>query len=338
MVVRGGSVLATRSLFALCLSAAVVTTALMVPAPAFAGDGPTAADKDTARALMGAGNKAYAAGDFKAALQNFSGAHSIMNLPTTGLGVMRSQEKLGMLLEARDTAIAIGRIPAKPDEPGPEKDARDEAAKTAASLAERIPSITIVPTGLAPGATFTLLVDGEKVPEGTASLARKVNPGSHAIDVKADGYVDGHADKDVAEGQNESIPIEMKAIPGWKPPEPTKPSLPDKPVEKKPPEPGPWKLHALAIAGFTVTGVGVISGTVGGAIALSSNCKKDGIPKDCPQAPAWVANVGFGVAGVGAVLSIVGLALSGHSPPAQSATVELIPWVGPEGAGLAGRF
>ena len=44
---------------------------------------------------MGKANPEYAASDFKRALQHFSAADAPMHLPTTGLGVMRSQEKLG---------------------------------------------------------------------------------------------------------------------------------------------------------------------------------------------------------------------------------------------------
>jgi len=149
----------------------VVALALLSSTAAYAE--PSASDKDTARALMGAANKAFADGDFKSALESFRGADAIMGLPTTGLGVMRTEEKLGLLVEARDKALEIGRIPAKPDEAPPDQDARKEAATLAASIEPKIASITVATTEIAAGREVTVSIDGEKLSPEVAKFPRK---------------------------------------------------------------------------------------------------------------------------------------------------------------------
>ena len=313
-----------------CIGAVVALSALLSTRAAWAGE-PSASDKDTARALMGNANKAYGDQDYKHALEYFTGADSIMHLPTTGLGVMRSQEKLGLLVEARDTALAIGRIPAKTDESGPDQEARKEAAKLAAEIEPRIPTITIQPSGLAAGVKATIVVDGETLPAAAALAPRKVDPGKHSISGTAPGYEDGKADITINEGENQNVPLALKAIPGWKPPAPppSAPSGPTGPVETKKP------IHPLLWAGIATTAVGlVVGGSAGGyALAKGKGCKNAG--RTCPEAAAATSDVGFGVAGVGAILCIVAIPLStGTTTTAPKTGL----FIGPSFTGVEGSF
>ena len=56
-----------------------------------------------------------------------------MHVPTTGLAVARTQAALGLLVEARDTALGVTRIPVIPKEPP----VIGEGRKQADNLGER---------------------------------------------------------------------------------------------------------------------------------------------------------------------------------------------------------
>ena len=128
---------------------------LSVPEGAYAqpAPGPSAADRDTARKLLDSGDEAFAKKDFAGALNAYSAAHAIMNVPSTGIEVAKAQTAMGLLLEARDMALQVTRMEQLPKEPLAFGEARKEASDLAAQLDPRIPSLEIKPTGLGAGAT-----------------------------------------------------------------------------------------------------------------------------------------------------------------------------------------
>lgn len=304
-------------------------------------DAPSAADKDTARKLMGDGNDAFAAKDYKKALEAFSGAHALMNLPTTGLGVMRSQERLGLLVEARDTALAIIRIPPRPSEPKPEEAAREEAGQLAEALASRIPTLLVTVSGIEEGRDYALFVDDVEVPAASAKLPRKANPGGHDVVVRAKGYFDARGQISLVEGAPATLPLELRRDPHAKPdaapiaPPPKKKPAPLAPIAKS-----DSSIHPLVWVGVATAGAGVVVGTATGVAVLTSkgDCKTS-LTKKCPIALANVSNVGFAVAGAGAILGVVGLVLTathGSTPSKKAAFIE--PELGPGYLGVKGAF
>ena len=124
---------------------------------------------------MKQGDAAFEAADFRAALKAFETAHGIMQVPSTGIALARAQEKLGLLLEARNTALAVSRIAARPAEPGVFTEARDAARELAATLEARIPSLTIAVEG--PEQT-RVTIDGSELLRSQYRVARKLNPES----------------------------------------------------------------------------------------------------------------------------------------------------------------
>ena len=68
---------------------------------------PSASDKETARGLMATGRADRSNHDLAGALKAFTGADAIMHVPTTGLEVAKAQIDLGLLVEARDTALRV---------------------------------------------------------------------------------------------------------------------------------------------------------------------------------------------------------------------------------------
>ncbi|MDC3956937.1 hypothetical protein KEG38_23960 [Polyangium jinanense] len=91
-------------------------------APRSASADPSPSDRQTARNLLGGGRSLLDAGDARAALERFQGAHLLMNLPTTGFEVVKALEVLGRLVEARAMAYDVTQIPEKPGEAQAQKD------------------------------------------------------------------------------------------------------------------------------------------------------------------------------------------------------------------------
>ena len=155
-----------------------------------ATEGPTAADKETARNLMDLGRTKYAEGDFEAALEAFRGADKIMSVTSTGLWMGKALEKLGRLVESRDKLLEVARIPPGDNESPVLREARDEAAALQLDVADRIPELEIVIEGLVEPARPTITVGESQVPISTVHLPRKVDPGTHQILATAPGHFD----------------------------------------------------------------------------------------------------------------------------------------------------
>jgi formylglycine-generating enzyme required for sulfatase activity len=151
---------------------------------------PSASDKETARALFESGDKAFKEKRFEDARKDFEAAYALVPVPSTGAALARTLAELGQLVEARDVFLAVQRMPAAKGEPAPFTKARKEATARSKELAERIPTIRLSIEGLAAGAALQVFFDGAEIPAVAATAPRKVNPGRHAIVVKAAGYVD----------------------------------------------------------------------------------------------------------------------------------------------------
>ena len=101
----------------------------------------------------------------------------------------------------------------------------------------------------------------------------------------------------------------------------------------------------VAIAGFSVAGVGLIAGAITGGLSLSTAGDIDEMcMPNCPEsfrddydtglALAHVSTVSFAVAGAGAVVGVVGLLLPGPAVGGDRAQLR----VGPGSLSLQGRF
>ena len=184
--------------------------------PAAASAAPSAADRETARGLLDEGDRSVARRDFAGALRAYQGADAIMHVPTTAIEVARTEAELGQLIEARETALAILRMPQQPSEPAAFVHARETAMALTAALATRIPSVVVAVSGLPATATRHVSVDGEPVPAEAATLPRKVNPGKHTVVVSAPGYLTVTREVTVAERARAAVEVPLE--PGTDPP------------------------------------------------------------------------------------------------------------------------
>jgi hypothetical protein len=315
---------------------------------------PTAADRETARTLMDQGRDLRDKGDLQEALKRFKAADDIMHVPTTALALAKTQAALGLLVEARDTLAASRRIPEKPTDPQPFKVARAEADRLDTTLAGRVPALTITVQGATPSDRLTLAVDGVPVPAAMSGLPLSVDPGHHVVVAKTAGG-EGHQEVDVKEGEQKPVGVTLVATAAPPPPEePAKPPPTETP-------PAPVRSHSPTVVTWVGIGVGVAGvamGTITGVLSMSkkstlqSECTKDvctspSADSDLSSANtlATLSDVGFAVAGAGAVVAIISLVV-GHQandatpaePPATDTSLRVIPWFGGNAVGLRGTF
>jgi hypothetical protein len=302
----------------------------------------SAADRETARRFMAEGRDRRNHNDHKGALVSFMAADAIMHVPTTGLEVAREHVAVGNLVEARDTALRVTRIPPQRGEPRPFTRARAEARAMSDDLAKKIPTITVQVRGADKDASIS--IDGASIPPA-AMGTRSVNPGHHTIVVSA-GDKEANAEVDVGEAEQKQVQVEVKERESKvrerereaereaeKEKEREKEKEKDKEQEqekeqetaKTEREDSPKSKSGasgvgkpLMIGGFALGAAGLVVGSVTGLISLSktSSIKDNCFGTRCPTSEksnidsaknmATVANISFGIAIVGAGVGVLG--------------------------------
>lgn len=323
---------------AACLAAVLASS--LAPLPVFAA--PSAADVESARSLMAEGRAERAKGNHKAALQHFAAAHKIMNVPTTGVELGLSQAELGMLVEARETWIAVTKMPVDPKEPAPFAAARERAAQLAEEINPRIPTVRFLFVNTKELNGLDANIDGISVDAGVLLVPRRFNPGAHSAVFKLGGRV-GKVKFQLAESESRELEIEFFDEAA---------SAPTKTVTAPPPrtDPKPSPLRApLVFGGFGLAAMSLVVGGVAGGLSLSrgSAAKENCVGNACPEsarndldsARSWatISNIGFAVAGVSAVVGVVGLFLpTKTSTTKDSASTGVLVGVG--SVSLVGSF
>lgn len=319
---------------------------------------PNAADRETARSLMDEGRTKAQAKDLKGALAAYKAADAIMHVPTTGLAVARTQAALGLLVEARDTALGVTRIPVVGGEPPVIAEGRKAADDLASELSPRIPTLKIgisVPAGIKPDVT----VDDVTVSYDALVAPRRLNPGHHVVLAKV-GTVERKAEVDLVEKDSKTVQLDFPA--DLKPPvvavvpvagQPAQPGQPAEPTAAK-------GMSPLVYVGIGVGGAGLLVGLGAGFLSLSktSSAKDDCRDNQCPPSThgdldsattfAVVSNIGFVVAGAGAITAVVGYFMSRSKTETKTAILDAPahptpvfrarPYVGAGQLGMSGEF
>jgi hypothetical protein len=168
---------------------------------------PTAAERETARAMMQEGDELSAQGDLQAALVRYTAAHSLVNLPTTALEVARTQAKLGKLVEARGMALEIANSEPLKGEPPQFARARSAAGELAEDIAPRIPALRTEVNP--PGIKYSLTIDGAPVPKPAQTIAYRANPGPHIVLIAAAGFTAQRKEVKLIEGQTAILTVTL---------------------------------------------------------------------------------------------------------------------------------
>ncbi|HEY8077081.1 MAG TPA: hypothetical protein VIF62_23300 [Labilithrix sp.] len=302
---------------------------------------PTAAQRETARRLMDEGKERTKSNDLQRALEAYTKAHEIMHVPTTGLAVARAHLALGHLVEARDVALEVIRLPRESNEPAVFDDARRRAKDLDASLRQRIPTVKILVKG---GPATRVAVDDGEVAQLLLGEPVALNPGRHLVTAKNADGVEQKAEVDLAEREAKDVEL---TLPAPKPVTVVAPAEPaSRPRDDRPSEGGGGVRDVLVYGGFGLAAIGLVAGTVTGVIVLSKagNVKpqcENGVcdpnaqsDLDSAKSLATVSTVAFIAAGVGAAVGGIALAL----PKSRGSSTALQWNLGPGGAAVRGTF
>lgn len=332
------------------LRPALVAALLVLSAPALAE--PTAAERETARRLMDEGKARSRAGEHDRAIEAYAKAHEIMHVPTTGLALARAHLASGHLVEARDVALEVVRIPREAGEPAVFERARKQAKELEAQVKGRIPSLRIVVKG---GPASSVSIDEADIPVTLLGAPVAVNPGTRVVVAKNADGVGQKAEVLLHEKEEKEVEIVL--------PEPTEKAAaaPDPSGRSEPWSGGraaPERRRSttadvLVFGGFGVAAAGLVVGSITGAMAFGKagdvkpQCENDvcdpaaASDLDGARGLATVSTVGFVAAGVGALLGAVGLMLP-KQPVERAALRSTSPraelLLAPTGAGLRGSF
>jgi hypothetical protein len=288
----------------------------------------TPSERVSARRLMDDGDRYAENKQFAEALRVYVAAHAIMRVPTTGVEVARTLGVLGRLVEAREAAFAVTRMPVEPNEPKPFAAARREAAELDAQLDKRIPSLRIALAGGADPGTVHASIDDEELPAEALTLPRRVDPGKRVVRVRAAGFAPVDRTVDVAEGQTTVVRVDLETVSST-----------------------PFGLPPLAVAGLSAAALGATVGTITGIISLNKAadaralCGPD--TRNCDPAAGgsisssktygWIATTSFAIAIAGGALATYTLVSQPATAQGKSmGKVDVVVSAG--GAGLRGEF
>jgi hypothetical protein len=325
--------------------AAALAAALLGVAPAALADA-TAAEKQAARTLMDQGDEALAAKDLTAALRAYQSAHAIMNVPTTGLEVARTQAALGMLIEAHAVAEAVTRMPKVAGESPALERARQDAARIIEDLAARVPSLQLEVVGPTDPLRVEVRLDGVVVPATARAAPLPVNPGKRVLQASLAGHRDALVEVQVEERARTTVRLRLDPDPAaTAAPPPQTPPLAEPPAaiaSITPDAPrSSWSTQrtvALVVGGVGVVGLGV--GSVFGLMAQSKNDEAR-TPENCPtetrchsagkallddaSSAATISTIAFAAGGAALAAGVVLFVTAPSKRASAAATLRVVP-------------
>lgn len=280
---------------------AIFVAASSFACPTFAQD---------AREHFQRGQVAYDTGDYDTAVREWTRAYTLDARPALQYNLAQAYERLGRLDEAaRAYSLYIDNTTG--DDP------RVQTARARlASLRERLTQTAIVLRGGPEGAA--IFVDGQDRGRLPHPDPLRVDPGSHRIVVRANGYADFVSVVAVSAGQQAEVPIEMH--PGVSGQAST----------------GGGGVSTIGVIVAAAGGAILIGGAVTGGLALSaagSAPASTGAQADEARTLALVTDV---LLPVGAVAAITGVVLMFVLQDSGGGIADLVvPVVGPDYAGLS---
>ncbi len=186
---------------------------------------------------------------------------------------------------------------------------RDQVAVTQRdALRAVVPDLSIALPSAAPTGT-TVSCDGVALSAASLGVPLPVDPGEHVVVAKTPDGASHEARVSVARGEHRSFVVDLTVLP---PPAPaTTPAAAPAPKGRRAIPAGAWIAGGVGVAGL-------IAGGVGGAIALSEKSTIDSscnAQRQCSAAglsaasqantAGLVSDVGFAVAGAGAVTAVI---------------------------------
>jgi hypothetical protein len=318
------------------------TLAAFLAVSSVAQAAPTAAERETARRLMDEGKARLKANEVARAVDAFQKAHDIMHVPTTGIALARAHLAAGHLVEARDAALEVGRMPHESGDPAVFETARKHAKELDAQLKPRIPTVRIKVKN---GTPSRVTVDDIEIPSSIIGEPVAVNPGKRVISARSADGAETKGEIELAERDAKEIELTFPA-----PSDAGKARTANKSAAAVSPAPrkvtgfgndgdlGPAGertplAEALVYGGFGLAVVGLGVGSVTGAMTLSKasdvepRCANDiCAPEarsdlDSANTLATVSTFAFIAGGAFAVAGVVGLFLPRRPAPGKTGSL-----------------
>jgi len=274
---------------------------------------PRAASAQEARELFTQGQAAYETGDYDTAVARWQRAYEVDPRPLLQYNLAQAYERLGQL----DRAVTAYRSYV---ENTPGDDARAQSARARiASLEARLTRTSVRLTGGVEGARVT--IDGEERGLLPHPDPFRLEPGTHRIVVRADGYEDFVSSVAVSAGQAAELPVEMRLG--------TSGGAPDTPGGG-----GLW-IPGLVI-GAGGSAVAIAGAVVAGLALAAAEDAPNGTGPEADDART-LALVGDVLLFGGAAIAVTGLLLMLLVEDGGEGSTALVPVVGPTYAGAAFR-
>ena len=304
---------------------------------------PSVAERETARSLMEEGDRLIGDGDAQAAIGKYQAAHAIMHVPTTGLELARTHEKLGQLVEARAVAIEVQNMTPGANEPPVFTEARDAASALAERLKDRVPSITVSVTPA--NSAHTVTIDGARLPKEARDIAFRTNPGTHTVVVELPGSPAQERVVTLVAGQATTVPFTFtQRVAASAPPPAT--AAGSQLADTDPARGG----RIRSIIGFSVGGAALLAGAATGVISivqvndLKSRCPNDRCsPADRDKLDTAitlgnVSNIALPIGVIGLAWGLYELLTLPSAPPKSQAATSLRFELTATGAALHGTL
>jgi PEGA domain len=268
---------------------------------------PDKAALEGAKRAYSAGEKAYKAGDYKNAIQNFRDAQAVLPTPQAGYWLALSLKADGQVPEA------LAELKTLLASPSSERLGSEKLAMAKATLEElnKTPGTIALSTEPA-GATVS--VDGEVRP-GVSPLSVELPPGAHTLTISMPGYQSMELELEVPPGSKGEQKLSLTPLP---PPPPAPAGAPAAPASQAQHvvihatgEVAPKTSNVGKYVVFGMAGAGAVVGTIFGLRALGEKADFDKTPSeaiaDKIERDSMIADIGFGAA---ITLGLAGLVMA----------------------------
>lgn len=256
-------------MLSIALATAPLTMAIAGPAE----------DRATARELFREGVAAADKGDCATAIDRLERAESLFHAPPHLQHLGRCYAKLGRLVDAAEAWRKLTYETLPPNAPAVFRDAVAEAQTELPKIEPRLARLTIRASESYPN--LTIDVDGKPWPNAALDVPRVIDPGSHVIKARANGYKPQETTVELAEGGSQSVTLKLEAGDPSLVGTATPPTAGSGAPTVAPTAPPPPTSSPLKTIGLVVGGVGIAAGAAGVVTGLMSRSQKSDLDRDC---------------------------------------------------------
>lgn len=315
--------------------------ALLAPAVAHAQD--DAAETAAARTLAVDGVKLAQSEQCSEAVDKLERAEKLKHSPIVLRYLGECQIKVGRWVEGSESLRKLLREPLPEGATPALEQAYDSATATLRDVKPRIPSMKIM-VNAPHDVELKLKVDGKDTPSSVIGVALPADPGEHAVEVTAPGFLKASSQLKLAPSgtatvslelrRDPSAPVAAKASPAVVAAAPAATTTSTVPAEETTPPPhGSRTARALSYVSYGVAAVGL---GVGIAFGVSASHDEQALRTTCPnhvcppdqqgaldfaKSKGTISTIGFAVAGGSAALGTVLLFTSADPSPKQNASI-----------------